>query len=119
MALALHDNETGTPMSELGQKPNFVGGGVGWRSIGLLVAAFPEKKYSKPDYEVSAGAVGFSTVPAAAVRRNAVPTVTHFSPVASEPPLTPGQWFSRAFSIPSRYPSLLRVSASVAVQSPM
>ena len=30
-----------------------------------------------------------------------------------------GQWLCRAFSIPSRYPSLLRVSASVAVQSPI
>jgi hypothetical protein len=65
-----------------------VGRGVGWRSIRLLVAVFSAEKCAKPDYPASADSVGFSAVPAAAVRRNAVLTVTHFSPVASEPPLT-------------------------------
>jgi len=32
-----------------------VGRGVGWRSIGLLVAVFPEEKCPKPDYAASAG----------------------------------------------------------------
>jgi len=40
------------------------------------------------------------------------------SPMAANA-LALGQWLCRAFSIPSRYPSLLRVSASVAVQSPI
>ena len=46
--LALGGLKTGLRLFGLGR-------GVGWRSIGLLVAVFPEEKRPKPDYQASAG----------------------------------------------------------------
>jgi len=48
-----------------GSKLSVVGRGVGWRSIRLLVAVFPEETGQKPDYDASAGpVVGWPQPPA-------------------------------------------------------